>query len=164
MSDVQEQPIHRHGFEQVRDVLLEKFPVRRVHAQPPVETGVERTAPVPRARGGHLQPFRMLPGGVMVPLHRHVNRNPDVARVAGVDLLFQQIARQVRMAPLGKPAGLMIEVPVVTPPETGHRIDTGPRQHGGDRREKNDAVASVGHEHQEGQGPQNDEKVHYLSP
>ena len=68
----------------------------------------------------------------VIPPHRDVDRNADVASVTGLDLLLQQVSRKVRMPPLAKRGGIERDPAVVAAGKAGYRVDPGPLERGGE--------------------------------
>jgi hypothetical protein len=84
------------------------------------------------AISAHHAPLGMFVRRQVIPLHRDVDRNADVASVTGLDLLLQQVSRKVRMPPLAKRGGIEIDPAVVAAGKTGYRVDPGPLERGGE--------------------------------
>jgi hypothetical protein len=97
LHDVEEDALDWHHLEEFLRVRLHEFGVRRVEAELAVEAGLERLGPDGLARRVHNEPLGMRICRVVIPLHGRVDRDADVARVAGLDLLLQQLALDVRM-------------------------------------------------------------------
>ena len=126
LDDVEEEPVDRDQLEELSQVRLEKVHVRRVQADLPVEPRLEGWRSLERAVGGHLAPPGLGVGGELVPLDGDVDRHPDVAPVAGLDLLLEEVAPEVGVAPLREGLRVVVDVAVMAPAEAGDGVDPGP--------------------------------------
>src|SRR3712207_7016723 len=57
---------------------------------------------------------------------------PYTTLFRSLDLLLQQVAREVRMPPLAKGCGIEVDPAVVAAGKTGYRVDPGPLERGGE--------------------------------
>jgi hypothetical protein len=130
LHDVEEEAVDGHIVEQVLDMGLQELSIARKNAQIAVKTGF-----IDGCAGGlallvEHPPFGVVNRGVIVPLHGRVNRHADVALVAGLDLLLQQVPLHVRVAALGIRLGVVVDHAVVAAREARDGVD--PRLfHGG---------------------------------
>ena len=80
----------------------------------------------------HGEPLRVLAGRPVVPLHREVDRHADVTRVAGLDLLLEQVAGQVGVPPFREGPRVKVDPTMVAARETGDRVHVRLFQRGGE--------------------------------
>ena len=121
-NDVEEEAIDfvaeqiQHLFGLLHDVVE----VRRAHAElPPSRLGWACTRQF--AVGADFSPFWVQRCLEFIPANRDIDRAPDVASMAGPDLLRQQVPLKVRMAE--REFCIVINITVVTTGEEGHGID-----------------------------------------
>ena len=102
---------------------IEEVDVGRIQAQFRIETVFVGFLALDRAIGGDLQPLRFMLGGVVVPLDGGIDGHADVACVGGLDLVGEQVARQVRMASFGVGLRVVVDHAVVAVGEAGDGVD-----------------------------------------
>jgi hypothetical protein len=122
-DDVEEHAVDGKSLAHLDGLLLQEVHIRGIETQPPVEPGIEGLRPRNPAVFVHSYPLGVLLDGEQVPLHGDVDRYPDVSGVAGLDLLLEQVAGQVRVPTLRESRGIVIDHAVVTAREAGDRVD-----------------------------------------
>ncbi len=125
LDDVQKQTVHWHQFEQLFEMCFDEIAIRGINAQVLVESRFAGTLLLDGTVGIETEPLGMLVGGVVIPLDRGVDRHADVSLMAGLDLLIEQVALEMRMAPFGKLLGVVIDVAVMAAPKASNRVHMG---------------------------------------
>jgi len=132
MHDVEEEAVAVEAGQYLGGVFDEEVHVGGVQAQPPVEARLEGLCADLVAVLVDAQPLGMRARRVVVPLDGDVDRAEDVAGMAGLDLLLQQVGLQVRVYAFGVRLARVVDPAVVPAREAADLVHVRALERGGE--------------------------------